>query len=659
MGAAESTGDEDVYAVPDVVVRATRPVTTVGGASQVEAHVDSLPVPADATVEEVLRELPFIHVRTNSRGEAEISARGSESRQVAVLVDGIPVTLAWDARADVSVIPAAALEDVTFTRGLSSMLYGPNVLGGVVEARVGQAHPPSGRTLTVALSADDVGTFRTALTAALPFESETGLFSVRGGVGFRDTPGDPLARKVDEPIDTGDDLRLNTDARNVDGFLALRYRARSGAWVSFSGSSFVEERGIAAELGVPDDDARLWRYPHVSRTLAVISAGTGFHTSPFGGIGDVEASVGYDRGRTEIDGFASRAYEETVDFEDSKDRTLTVRVVGDQSLGERGDLRAGFTLANIHHDESIPDGDFVYRQRLLSVGLENTWRLIRAGDTIEALSLNVGGAYDRAETPEAGGRETQQPISEIGARVGLSAVVRGGRTVLHAGVSRRGRFPALRELYSGALDRFAPNPDLAPEKLVTSEAGATTRLGTGELQVVGFHNVLEDAVVRITLEDGRFMRVNRNQLVSSGIEVVASQRIGPVDVSASGTLMWAEITDTSSDESSRPEHLPDALGRIALAFPIVSGLRGNLDISYTGDQFAIDAVTGEDAELAAEAIVNASLSRTWPLRASWGGGTFTTLVTRVVVENAADVALFDAYGLPEPGRRLRLEIRLR
>src|SRR5690606_29180141 len=85
--------------LPEVIVRAPRPTTAVGGAVAIEADVDSLPLPPAPSMEELFRELPLMHVRTNSRGEAEITARGSESRQVAVLVDGVPITLAWDARA--------------------------------------------------------------------------------------------------------------------------------------------------------------------------------------------------------------------------------------------------------------------------------------------------------------------------------------------------------------------------------------------------------------------------------------------------------------------------------------------------------------------------------------------------------------------------------
>ena len=33
-----------------------------------------------------------------------------------------------------AVLPAASVQEIGFIRGLSSMLYGPNVLGGIVEA---------------------------------------------------------------------------------------------------------------------------------------------------------------------------------------------------------------------------------------------------------------------------------------------------------------------------------------------------------------------------------------------------------------------------------------------------------------------------------------------------------------------------------------------
>ncbi|MBK9472497.1 MAG: Plug domain-containing protein [bacterium] len=91
-----------------------RPVTTAGGVAAVEVQPDSLALPAAPTLEEIFRELPHLHVRTNSRGEAEISVRGSDSRQVAVLVDGVPITLAWDSRIDASMIPSSAPQELGY-----------------------------------------------------------------------------------------------------------------------------------------------------------------------------------------------------------------------------------------------------------------------------------------------------------------------------------------------------------------------------------------------------------------------------------------------------------------------------------------------------------------------------------------------------------------
>ena len=663
LRAPDSNTDTKVYTIGPVFVWARRPVATAGGSSAIKVQVDSLPLPAAATVEEVFRELPLLHVRTNSRGEAEISARGSESRQVAILVDGVPITLAWDARVDVSVIPATALQEVTFTRGLSSMLYGPNVLGGILEVRVVRVPiRPDERTIQVTMGADDVGTVGSTVTTSISGKTDSGVWLVRGGAGFRSTPGDPLARGIHEPIHGNDALRLNTYADRADGFLALRYRTNGGAWVSFSGSTFREKRGIAAELGLPDADARLWRYPLVSRTLAVFSSGTGFRKSPLGGHGELEASFGLDRGRTKINAYESRDYEKVTSFEHGDDGTITLRMLADQTVGSRGDLRAAFTWSDIHHDESIPDGDFEYQQRLMSVGLENVWRVLRSRGKLRTLSVSLGGAYDHADTPKAGGRPTQGPLSEIGGRFGLSAVFgEKRRTVLHTGVSRRGRFPALRELYSGALNRFVPNPDLKPEKLLTVEAGVTTRLGEGEIQVVGFHSLLEDAVVRITLDDGthRFMRVNRNELTATGVELLLSYRFGPVDVAADATIQSVDLTDTDAHKTNRPEDLPEIFGDVSVRFPIVSKILGRIEARYTGEQYAIDARTGEDTQLADQVVFGLSITRQWPLRISWGAGSFSALEARLAVENIGDVALYDAWGLPEPGRRVLLELRIR
>ncbi|NOT08177.1 MAG: TonB-dependent receptor, partial [Gemmatimonadales bacterium] len=610
------------------------------------------------TLEQVLRQLPLFHVRRNSRGEAEISARGSESRQVAVLIDGVPVTLAWDARTDASVLPATGIRDLTYTRGLSSMLYGPNVLGGIIELGVGQSsYRPRTPAMEFNTGIDHVGGFGSSATVAVPIQNRGGRWLVRGGAGFRDSPGVPLAKGITEPVATHDDLRVNTDAKNTDGFAAVRYEGNGGGWFALSGSTFNAERGIAAELGY--DDARFWRYPHVSRTIAVLSGGTGGRRSPFGGTAGVEASFGLDLGRTDIDAYTTREYTELDAFENGKDRTSTIRLRANQTLGGRGELRTAFTRSETRHDEFLPAGEARYRQQLMSIGGETTWRLIENGAKLNALRLTVGGAYDQAETPESGGREPRQGrLSEWGARVGMTAVLADGKLVAHGGVSRRGRFPALRELYSGALNRFTPNPDLKPENLVAVEAGLTARMGEStEVQVVGFRHRMNDAVVRITLPNNRFMRVNRNRLESTGLEVMAATVIGRLGIRGDLTMQSVDLTNTGAGTTSRPENLPDLFGGVNATLELPWNLQAGAEVRYTGKQFCIDPASGDDAELASGAVVSADLSKQWRIRSS-GNGWLSRLEARITVDNVGNKAMYDQCRLPEAGRLARVQIRL-
>lgn len=656
------------YRISEIVVEARRPVVLTGGAAAVETDVDSLPLRANATAEDVLRSVPLLHVRTNSRGEAEISARGSESRQVAVLIDGVPITLAWDARADLSVVPATAWQEITFVRGLSSMLHGPNVLGGVVEISSGRIfEQPERASAEITLGADHVGGFGSTLTGVLPWSNGSGKWLLRAGTGFRDSPGLPLADGIQEPVETDDDLRLNTDASGRDAFLAARYASKDGLWLSGLGSMSREKRGIAPELGLSDEDARLWRYPVVSRGLVVLSGGTGMRSSPFGGQGDIEVGLGLNRGRTEIDQYASRAYGEVVGFENGEDRTLTARLLAGQSIGGSGHLRAALTMADIHYDEILTGGTSEYQQRLTSGGLETTWRVIRSSDL--ALTLTAGGAYDAASTPKTGGRPSLDRISEWGGRAGGTLALDDGETVFHGGISRRGRFPALRELYSGALNRFEPNPDLKPEKLLTVEAGGTQKVGfeklrmVGEMHVVGFFNQLDDAVVRTTLPDRKFKRVNRNELQSVGMEAIAIARweqspIGALSLSASATWQDVELTDKDADETHRPENLPEIFGDFGAECRFGRGTRLGVGVEHTGQQFALNPLDGEDDPLPGETVINAHISQTWPMPEGWGGAAFRHLETRIALQNAAEAAVYDAWGLPEPGRLWRFEVRM-
>lgn len=659
------TTDIPVFEIQGVTVMVPRPVSTTGGASAVEVNLDSMLVSPAPTLEQLLREMPLVQIRRNSRGEAQPALRGGEDRQIAILLDGVPLTLGWDARTDLSIIPLTAAQELNLIRGLSSVLHGPNVLGGVVEVDIarGSNRQYAPRPFQVDLGVDQTGARSLGVTLGKRLESGSGSWVLRAGGGHQARDGLVLpARAVEEPglrqalLTQDEDLRLNTDESRVDGFFSARYLSDSGRWMSLSTSGLSVERGVAPEAHL--EDPRLWRYPSQNRMVSALSGGTGQrHT--FLGEGDLEATLGIDLGRTEIDQFASEAYREITGGESSDDRTVTLRLLGDHSLGSGGELRGALTYADVNHEEVL-DGveKNRYRQRLWSLGAEAEWAFegFSGSQGPGGTRLTVGLALDGSDTPETAGKPDLGRLGDWGGRIGLTTLAASDQILLHGTLSRRTRFPALRELYSGALGRFLPNPELRPEILTGGEMGMTLN-GVGlEFQMVAFHQRLTDGILRSTVttpEGKKYQRVNEDEVRSTGLEILASGIIGFVGLGGDLTLQKVRgITPDGVEE--RLEYEPAVAGKVTASLPLGSGFQTSATTRFMGSQYCQNPEAGGLDPLGSSRHLDLGLRRAF----GGGEGDFSSVEAVLRLENATDALVMDQCGLPQPGRTLRLQLRI-
>lgn len=676
---------DTVYEIEPIGVRAVRPSTTTGGVSAVVLRLDSVRMRPAPILEDVLREIPLVQVRANSRGEAQLSLRGAEERQVAILLDGVPLTLGWDHRTDLSVVPLTAAQSITLVRGLASILHGPNVLGGAVEIDLGRGAGAAPEPLEVAAGIDQHGGYSIAAQTGTVVEAGGGRVTVRAGVGHRDRDGfaaPPDAETV-YPALAGDELRANSQSTLTDAFVTARYGG-AGAWLGATGTGYTAERGVPPELS--ETGPRLWRYPGTSRVVGILTGGTGPIETPAGS-GELTFSLGLDAGRTEIRDFdlpadpfgetdPSAFFTQLDETEESEDRTLTARLMASHGFGSGrpARLRAAVTYADIHHDEVITTGiaggspvetPGSFRQRLWSVGAEVEVPF-SLGDDVPMRGGRISGglAWDGADTPETGGAGPGRTVTEWGGRLGVSSSTGGAGLMLHAALSRRGRFPALREMYSTALGRFEPNPGLRPEILTALEAGFTTRRGPFDVQLVGFHQDLEDAIVRGAAPAGsaaEFQRVNRDEVRSTGIELLGGYTVGRLALETELTLqdVQAYVREGGAAEPVRAEYEPEVIAGIGGSFPLVLGLEVGTEVEYTGRQYCATPVDAAEvyAELDPSTRADLQVARSFQLGAPMA--TFSRLGVELALDNLADSAVYDQCGLPQPGRTVRLQLRLR
>ncbi len=648
--------------LPGVRVVVPRPSATAGGASAVTVSLDSAGVVAAPTAEELLRRIPVLQLRINSRGEVQPNLRGAEDRQIAVLLDGIPLTLGWDHRTDLSVIPLTAVRRMTLLRELSSVLHGPNVLGGAVELDVvrgpaGLSVPPP---LVGAVSVDQEGGISAGATGAAKLERGFSSWVVRAGAGYRARPGVSLpgAALSDEVLSAvlladGDGRRLNSDRRQADGFVAARYQGLGGAWMSGLASAFEASRGVPPEAHV--DAPRLWRYPSQNHVFTTMSGGTGERSTRLGRI-DMEANFGFDYSKTQIDEFETPAYRSVSGGETNTTTTLTGRLAGEHAFGS-GMVELGFatTFSSVSHREAPYDGPFLdYRQHLWSVGGELRMGGAHSGS---AMRWTAGVALDGAQTPESGDKERIGDLSAWAFRTGFTRTSAGGRVLYHASVSRRDRFPSLRELYSGALGRFVPNPFLRPERLVAGEAGVTVTLGGGEFQMTAFNHRFAGGIVRWPLPTPtgtKFVRVNRDGVNSIGIELVMAGRAGALSYGGDLTLQRVRIDDPLVvGEDRRTEYEPPVSGmlNVGVTGPWRVALSGIL--RFRGTQYCQSVRTAGLEELSSSATVDLEARRVFTTAAG------RALDGTVVLANAGDSMVLDQCGLPQPGRTIRIQFGFR
>ncbi len=669
-GAAARLSAQDSTAVmrlPGLSVEVPRPSATQGGTSAVEISTDSMNVVAAPTAEELLRRLPLVQLRSNSRGEVQPDLRGADDRQIAVFLDGTPLTLGWDHRTDLSVIPLTAVRTVTLLRGLSSMLHGPNVLGGALEFDVsrGRSVDLSVRPFAGAISLDQEGGTSIGAISGVSFTRNDDDWMLRAGVGYRDNPGVALPKGalVDPTLNLSlladtNGRRLNSDRRLVDAFVSARHQLAGGGWFSGLVTVADAERGVPPEAHVADP--RLWRYPNQSRTVLSASGGSGQWRTDVGQ-GNVEAAFGVDRSTTEIDDYGSPAYMWVVGGETGETTTLTGRVLGDYRFSAGPEVWSALTLANVKHTETIADGpSFDYQQRLWSLGTE-----VEVGDRegVGANGLNtmwsLGASLDGSDTPLSGDKPPLNTLWDWGMRAGVTVLSGGGTVLYHAGVSRRTRFPSLRELYSGALGRFEPNPELRPESLRAGEVGITASVGDARLQLVGFHQRLGDGIVRarsVTNNGIRFKRVNRDDIRSTGVEVLAAGTQGRLNFSGDVTLKRVRVLDaTLGGEAQLAEYEPAVSATLNLGIVAPEAVDVNGFLRYRGVQYCENVEVAGLDRLGPSTTLDLEARRTFQLS---GAGSSRRISGTVGVANVTDSIVLDQCGLPQPGRTVRIQFNV-
>ncbi len=390
---------------------------------------------------EAIRYAPGVSITFGDKSVYTLKLRGVDSRRIALLVDGVPVYEPYYSTFDLKTVSAEGIDSLKLTRGPSSVLYGPNTLGGIVN--VITQRPTGAPTLSMNASYGELNTRNIGLLSG--FHLNRWAFS--GSLQYQDSTGYYIP-----DADTNQKLeRANTDYQ----------RANLNGKLYFNPSRNTEillNMGIhLSDYGMPPDTVasrpRFWRFKKWNR----YSFNAGGYTAL-----DEESIIRYRafyvRHDNVLDMFADPELTQ-MRFESTHNNSIYgLFGLADISMSRSNQLKSSLyyqrDIARTQDDTGDPWNK--YDQGIFSLGLEDhlaftdNWVLV-AGLSLDYLNKFTGENTSRFN-PLVGIKYT--PIRQLD---------------LHFSFSQKSRFPSMRSMYSDS----SGNPDLLSEIGTIWELGFT------------------------------------------------------------------------------------------------------------------------------------------------------------------------------------------
>jgi len=588
-----------------------------------------------ASIDYVLRLVPSAHLQTNSRGESLIYLRGSGERQVSIFFDGALLNVPWDNRIDLSLIPSEVVGEISIAKGVPSVLYGANVLGGAINLTSRQLSNQGAFTQLSGIT----GSYGSQ-QARLTWLRRTERFQSTVFAGLSDQNGIGVPDEADLPYSQHSDVRTNTDRRMQSVFGQVAYNVGGGGSIGISLLSLGGKKGVAPEghLDPEVSRVRFWRYPEWETNMAIVSGQFPIRN------GTLRGAAWVSRFGQTIAQYSNASYGERLSTQIDQDDTYGLRLTYLRDFSGKGVLRTAVNwLSSSHEQQDLAIGEIpllrLFSQRVLSNGIEYT----KTG----RVNVTVGASMDVFATPKTGDKPDRGPQTGIGVTVGLSHELTPGVTI--RGVAgRKVRFPTMRELFGEALGRFLVNPDLVPESSLLTEVAVRIERSETTAEAIVFLNRTHNTIgQRMVLAEGetrpRRQRVNLDGGRILGLEATLVSRImSSILASCSMTVMRARAVTTNGTEPLVEK--PSGVGGCRLSYRSTSGFSVVLEEQYTGEAHGL-AQNNEFVTLEPSLVTN--------IRLAW-----LILYKQYSAEifargnNITDAVTLPQLGLPGPGRAI-------
>lgn len=595
----------NVFKLGEISVSFVDQPTVVGSRNVVTAE-DIATFDDSDTLDSAIALLPGVDIsKVGRKNETSASIRGFEMRQITVMIDGVPTTLPYDAYPDLARVLTGDLSEIQVSKGLSSVLNGPNAMGGVINMVTKRPTKRFEGSLSFTAKMGDTGAYN-GFRSNLNMGTNQGKWYVQAGASFDDISRWSVSDKYTPVPNSGTmftqagqamtfplinenggfrnnsnsrdgkfNIKLGLTPNDTDEYaIAYTYQSGETGLPVYAGSAL----GLRDTKGRPTDEEKFafqltrpfYRdYPYYDKQ----SIYTLTHTA-LGDTGYVKSRMFYDTYKNRMDMYQDEDYFYPdvaggyPSFYD--DYTLGASVEAGADLIPMNTTKIAFHYRRDNHKSRAYDSDLGFNSPwtesvddTFSVALEDTFHVTSKLDVIVGASydwLNVKKAeeFDAAEMSISNTHRqddhTLNPMAAIRYRYSDTGTV-------YAGVAQKSRFATQKARYSTRTGNGTgiPNPYLKAEKAVNYEIGfSDTFADRFSIDAAAFYSSIRDTNVETRISDSQYQTVNMGRSKIYGFELSSRSKITEdLDFGLAYTFMIKDLDSiTAKERNLKPINAP-------------------------------------------------------------------------------------------------------
>ena len=622
-----------LYYLGEVVVTAQQSPTTLTSSLR-EVNDQTIQKRQIQTIAEAVQITPGGYISMGRRNEMVVHLRGIQQRQIAVLLDGVPIYVPYDGLVDLGQMPVGAVEKITVTPGNASVLYGPNSLGGSINI-VTQLPSQRHTRLQVMGGGGEMQSY--TLNQSGSFKSLGYLF----GLGYNRQDHFPLADDFSKTENEDGGARNNSYYKKFDLFTKLTWRPHKNHHSALSFSYVDNEKELPPAI-YEECRPRFWRFPKWRKWVLNLTSSQIITNSL-----SLKEVLFYDKYDNVLDSYNDASYSTQTK------RYAFHSIYDDYSLGSNLFVTKTFsknhlvTLGvtykrDVHREQDNRGLSWEkYKMNSYTVGLEHEW------SSSQNISLSTGLGLNLLDPILANGQALRENITTLDGRLGIHYAFSEAWEAT-ASMGHENRFPTLKELYSGQSGKNIPNPNLSEESSFNMEIGFSHNwAGANRIALTIFDSEITNLIVDKKIgvdEEGKdqFQLQNIGKARHTGLEFSATVLlIRNLTLNGSYSFLRARSRSDSRTTDELP-YRPEHLVKLEQGYKFPFGLVFSVEENYVSKRTYSDQ---DD--------LPHSLDGYFLLDLQFRQSLWEHLTFNFSLFNVLDEYYESEYGFPMPGRSFR------